>query len=159
MNKEDKLVKIHEKSIEELRREDDWINKNLSETKTKILTFLGGSLAILSFIFANDGFQCPNQMYGKILYLVGLIICFISISLLFIAIQPVSWQIPTEVKEHVNLSKKDYLLFLKYIKKTYIETINYNLPQYEKKQKLLTIAALLLVIGSMLLLIIKNFNY
>jgi len=157
MNKEDQLVKIHEKSIEELRREDDWLNKNFSEAKNKVLTFLGGGLAILSFIFANDGFNCPEEMYGKILYIGGLIICLIAISLLIIAVQPVSWQIPTEIKTHIRIKEKNYLSFLKNIKETYIETIKTNSPQYEKKQKFLRIAALLLIVGSMLLLIIKNF--
>lgn len=158
MTNEEQLVKIYEKSIEELRREDDWLNKNFSETKTKILSFLGGGLAILSFIFTN-GFDWPEEMYGKIFYVAGLIICLIAISLLFIAIQPTAWQVPGEIKEHIKIRNKNYLSFLRYIKGTYIETINKNSPQYEKKQMFLRISVLFLIIGSILLLIIKNFNH
>lgn len=158
MTKQDQSTEIYKTSIDELRRMHDEITNCYREAKTKILTFMGGDLAILSYLYSSGKLFFPKEVYGQIFYIVGLALCIFALTLLFLAIQPIPWTIPTERKKQRKIEQNEYLPYLIYTQETYLDAIENNLPLYEKKQKYLNIAVSSLVIGAVLLLIIKNFS-
>lgn len=148
-----------EASIEELRREFDWFHSNYSSVRSKVLIFLGAEFAFLSYFFGTNGFMIfPKELYGIILFFVGLIACIIALSLLLIAIQTVHWELPPESKVYRDLKFDRYIDYLLYTKNRYIESIAVNSAYCEHKHMLLNTAFIFLLLGVTLLMIIKNFS-
>lgn len=149
---------ILKESIDELRRMHDEVCDSYVLTRNKVLAFLAGGLALLSYLYSSGDLFIPEQVYGKIFYFVGVAFCVTSIGILFSAMQAVSWSIPTDIKRHKNIKQKKYIEFLEYIKDEYTESLSKNFIHCENKQKLLNSAVALLIAGAILLLVIKNFN-
>lgn len=167
MNKQIKpkeQVQMLEKGIEELRRTHDEITDAFSKARIKNITFIGANLATLSYLYSSNGsgnesLFIPEKIYGIIFYFAGLFLCLGSLLILVLALQPITWRIPTEMKKLKKLEYNSYLDFLKYVRNEYIEGLSINLPKHEKKQKYLNLASPLLIVGAILLLIIKKFNF
>ncbi len=157
MNSDEKNIAL-QLSIEELHRMYDEICENYTNTKNRILTFLAGSLGILAFLYGNGDLFIPAQNYGKIFYWLGLALYIIAISLLMIAVRPVNWDIPTDFKEHKELKYKNAMEFKEYIRDEYITSISSDNNHVTVKNRLLTTAFVLLVIGGIVLVVLKNFN-
>lgn len=143
-------------SIDELRRMNDELCSTYISIRNKTLAFIAGSFALLTYLYNGGDLFIPEQLYGKILYFIGLFLCLISIGILFLALHPVVWRMPTQSKSYKD--KRSYLGLLQYIRDEYIEGIGINISHCSNKQKLLNLAFNLLVIGAILLLVIKNFN-
>jgi len=156
MTKEEDQIKLYKLSIEELRRMHDEIASAYNNVKIKIITFIGGGLALLNYLYSNGELFIPKETYGRIFYLLGLTFCITALLILFLATQPVEWRLPTESKNHKN--HNIYLKFLKYVRKEYVEAISINTSHLGKKQKRLNLASSLLIVGTVVLLVIKNFN-
>lgn len=163
--KSDEIVKIHELSIEELRRTYDEICEHYSSARNRILTFFAGSLGFLGFLY-GDGINdaglnnifLPTELYGVIFYWMGLSAYLIAIGVLIIAIQPIPWIIPTDFKEHKNLRYSSFATFQEYVIDEYIQAITFNQANEEKKKRLFNIAFYLLTFGAIVLVVIKNFS-
>src|SRR4051812_24138100 len=74
-------------AIEEQRRVYDELNEATASIKIKILTLTGAGLALLTFLYANPSnlknpLFIPPQIYGKIFYIVGLILTLGSLGML-----------------------------------------------------------------------------
>lgn len=151
-------IQVHEKSIEELRRMHEEVCDIYKNIRTKTITFLGGGLALLSFLYGGGDLFIPKEIYGRIFYSVGFVFYMSSLFLLFLAAQPVLWRLPTKIKKHKEMKFSTYLEFLVYIKNEYTDALNINFAHNEKKQKYLNSATVLLASGAILLLIIKSFG-
>ena len=157
--KKEEEIKVYEKSIEELRRMHDEVTIMFNIAKVRIITFMGGGFAFLSFIYATKGeLFIPDETYGKIFYSLGLALCITALILLFIATRGVQWRIPTESKKHDRFDHKNYLEYLKYTKREYVEAFKINHSHNEKKQSYLNFASSLLMTGALILIVIRNFN-
>lgn len=159
-------IQIHEKSIEELRREYDEIALAFSRASTRALTFLGGGFAFLSYLYGYgttnglpNALFIPREIYGVIFYFFGLFSYIGALFFSFLAIRPVVWRTPAEREVNKDLSSfKTYLDYLQYCKNRYIDAIDHNLPLNERKQKRLNLSSLLLVVGVLVLIVLKNFQ-
>jgi len=156
MTKNEDQIQLLKLSIEELRRMHDEITNAYSNVKIKIITFIGGELALLNSLYSNGELFLPKEVYGRIFYLLGLTSCVVALLVLCLSIQPVLWRMPTESKKHRK--HKIYLDFLKYVREEYVEALSINKSHLGKKQDRLDLASSLLMIGAVILLIIKNFN-
>lgn len=154
-------VALLERSIDELRRMNDELSDSYNRIKTLTITFIGGSLAFLSFFYGsgNGGsLFIPDELYGQIIYALAVLFHGIGLSQLFLNTKPVIWHIPTDIKEHQALAFDSYAAFLQYCKEEYITTWNCNLKQHEKKQSTLHSSLTFLVISAIVLVIIKTFK-
>ncbi len=156
--KNEEKINILKLSVEELRRMHDELCDTYTSAKNKILAFLAGELGFLSYLYYGGNLFFPQQIYGQIFYFIGIALLLIALAILFIAVQPVVWVIPTETKVHKDSKYVSYENFLQYIKDQYVEAFLINNAHCSKKHKLLNMAFYLLVIGATLLSVIKNFN-
>ena len=74
MKKEDEKETL-KLSIEELKVMHDEICENYSNAKSKILFFLAGAFAFLSYLFTGKDLFIPDELYGAIIYFLGLALC------------------------------------------------------------------------------------
>ena len=142
-------------TIDELRRVYDWLCNAYGEVKVKILTFIGGDLAVLTFLYSDGNTFIPKQTYGQVFYFIGLGLTILGLGYLFSAIRPKYWEFPTE---HKDLEKMDFdseLEYLDYVKERYLYCYNIDIKVYEDKQKLLNTSFYLLIFGAIILTIIK----
>ncbi len=148
-------------SIDELRRTYDIISHTYGSIRTKILTFSGGGLALLTYLYRDgnrENINLPDQNYGVIIYFIGLVCIIVAIATLLYATLPVTWQFPTENKILKSMKFNSYIDFLKYTQGEYIDAISINVGHCEKKQKYLNFAFPLLIVGAILLVVIKSFQ-
>lgn len=129
-----------ELAISELQRISDTLNHSYDQTKIKVLTFLGAGLAILTYLYQGGDIFFPHQVYGMIFYCIGLGLTLAALTILFIALSPVTWYYPTELKDVQKFKFKNKTELLEYIKEEYINTITNNTVSYERKQTLLNIS-------------------
>ena len=59
-------------AIEEQRRVYDWLTGHYQQIRIKTLTFLGGGLTAMTFLYAGGGTFIPREIYGKIFYFLAL---------------------------------------------------------------------------------------
>jgi Ca2+/Na+ antiporter len=155
-----------EVAVDELRRAYDELDKDYDQVRVKALTFLGGGLALLTFLYSGKTHSgkvdlfIPHQVYGMVFYFGGLVFVLFAIALLFYTLKPVYFREPTENEEIEKLderhrTKNSYLVFLK---EEYSKCLEHNGDQYSQKQKLLNIAFFLLVTGAIILLVLKQFG-
>lgn len=156
MTKQEDQIQLLKLSIKELRRMYDKVWEIYSNVRIKIITFTGGGLAFLSYLYGDGESFFPKEPYGRALYLIGLALFIWALSILLLATQPVRVRLPTESKKHKN--HNNYLKFLEYVRKEYVEAIGINLSYSEEKHKKSDLGASLLLIGAILLLVIKYFK-
>lgn len=145
-------------NIEEQRRKYDEVCGNYASIKNRILTFLAGSLAFLAYLYGSGELFVPQETYGQIFYWLGFLLYIIAIIILFMAVQPVVWHLPTDTVNVDKLKVNTEEEYLEYVQNEYIECININKQYNEQKYRLLDMALKLLIIGGIVLVIIKNFN-
>jgi hypothetical protein len=158
------------KSIEELRRTHDEISDLYQRIRMRVLTYIGFGFALLTLLYGDGGNQpedkaeifnrlfIPSELYGIILYFLGLFLIIVAICILFLATQSVLWRIPTDFKELKELKYQNFLEFLEYIRDEYIEALKINKAHCEKKQRYLDTATFPLIFGAVLLIVINYFS-
>lgn len=149
---------VIELAIDELRRIYDSLNHNYDQVKIKILTFLGGGFALLSFLYAGGDLFIPNEPHGRIFYFAGLALILTAMVILFYALRPCTWYFPTEFKDLRKLDYKDKNSFLLYVKEEYLDSLIRNGESYELKQRLLNTATYQLIIGAIILVVLNQFG-
>jgi len=157
--KEKIQIDVLEIAIAEQRRVSDWISTNYEQVRVKILTFLGGGLGALTFLYSNGDLFIPGQVYGKIFYFAGLGMVIASLTILITSLRPRRWEFTIEDKELLRIHKVESKLeYLKYVRDKYMECYTINISAYEYKQKLFNISLYPLIFGVIILVIIKLFN-
>jgi len=145
-------------AIEELRRTYDKLDTAYDTARVKSLTFLGGGLAVMSFLYAGGDLFIPHENYGKIFYFTGIALVVTSLGTLFHALGSVVWKLPGEFRRLDRLDFRSETDFINYVKEEYIDCNTKNLDKYQRKQSYLNTASLQLVIGAIILLVLKNFG-
>lgn len=153
-------------TIEELRHTYDWVDGAFSRMRTKTLTFVGGGLATLTFLYAGGETFIPTQTYGKIFYFVGLGLLLGAIAtLLNVLLRKMSKEFSIEEKDIEAIefpSTKDFLeneeAYLKYVKDRYYFAYKMNVKVYEYCCKWQGRAFLPLLIGAIILAVLKIFG-
>lgn len=149
---------IIELAIVELRRTFDWVDAAYQRVKLKTITYLGGGLATLAFLYANGDTFIPKEAYGKIFYFIGLGLVLGALVLLFISMLPRYWEfsIDHQVIEKLEFkSKKEYLSNMK---EAYLSAYKHNLQVYEKNHKFLSYGFYPLIFGVIILVVLKLFG-
>ena len=149
---------VLEIAIAEQRRVYDHLCESYQHVKIKILTFLGGGLALLTFLYSDGTTFIPPQVYGRIFYFIGLTLLVSALIMLFVAIRPTYWEVPTE---SVDLRKLDYDSpkdYLNYVKERYLICWDINRKAFQTKQKLLDFAFYPLIFGAIILVVLKIFK-
>jgi hypothetical protein len=150
------LLKI---ALEELRLTYGRLNEAYARARAKILTFLGGGLALMSYLYAGGDFFFPPQIYGRIIYCIAFVLAILGLGLLFYALGTIFWRVPTE--QHYKKMLADHPTkddFLEFLVDEYVQSLAGNIPKYEKKHMLLNLAFFCLTSGAIILLILKSFG-
>lgn len=145
-------------TIEELRRTLDWLSDAYDKVNTKILTFLGGGLAALTFLYASGDLFFPAEFYGQIFYVIGLVGMVSGIVMLFISLWPRVWEFTIDSEDLNDMNFNDYTHYLQYVKQNYMKAYKSNSNCYQKKHRLLHRAFIPLVIGAIILVVLKIFG-
>lgn len=153
-------------AIEELRRTLDWVDSAFVRMRNKTLTFVGGGLATLTFLYANGNTFIPAQTYGRIFYFFGLgLLLAAIITLLTVLLKPMHTEFSIEnddIEAIAFPSAKDFLkseeAYLMYTKERYYKAYTMNLRAYEYCCKWQQRAFLPLLIGGIILAVLKIFG-
>lgn len=146
-------------AIQEQHRVYDWISVAYEQVRVKILTFLGGGLASLTFLYSGGDLFIPKQVYGDIFYFAGLTMVLVALMVLVFSLKPLYWQFPTDSKDLTKIKKyRSKLEYLEYVKESYLECYTTNISAYNYKQKLFNISLYPLIFGVIILVVIKLFK-
>lgn len=150
---------VLEIAIEEQRRVYDDLSQSYDHAKIKVLTFLGGGLALLTYLYStsNDLFV-PQELYGQIFYFAGLTLIIGALGNLLSALRTSPWEVPTESKELRKINGSDSRLdYLRYTRDRYLACWDNNIKVYESKQRTLNISFMPLILGAIILIVLKTF--
>lgn len=146
-------------TIEEQRREYDLLNEAKHQVATKTLTLAGAGLALLTFLYSSGDLFVPNELYGKVFYIVGAFLTIGAVCVLLYATKPSGrWELPPETSRLENLDDKDERKYLEYVKDRYLTCYNLNAKHYQTKQRLMNTSFYPLVFGAIILVTIKIFG-
>jgi len=155
------LKDSEELSIEELRRKYDKICSDYNSLRTRVLAFLGGVLALITFLFGGSkDFPPPDQLYGKIFYFTAIGLLIVTFIILFRCASSILWASPVERKEIASL-KKRYRTnrdFLEYVRNEYLEALDDCISKQNARALDFDIAIKCLFIGGIILMVIKFTN-
>lgn len=156
---------ILELTIEELRGTSEWVNDAYQRIKAKTVLFLGGGLALLTFLYADGDTFIPPDTAGKIFYFCGLSLLVGALVALFASLWHRRWEfsitgddiekIGKEPRETFLVSRKAYL---DYVMRQHLKAYKKNLITYESNHKLLNVAFYPLVIGAIILVVLNIFG-
>lgn len=146
----------HELLLEELRIIYSRLDEALSTAKTRILTFLGAGLALLSYLYGSGSLFIPEQRYGVVLYFIGLGLVIAGMGFLLRGLRTSFWSVPLETKLLKMHRYKTHLELLEELIDEYTECLTSNIVRYEAKVSSLNSGFFSLLCGAILLLVIKN---
>jgi hypothetical protein len=149
-------TEVHEIALEELRIIYGRLDDSMSTIKIRILTFLGGGLALLSYLYSGENLFIPEEPYGKVFYFFGLGLIVSGICLLLHALKPSYWAVPIESKLTKLHNQKTRTEILSLLVEEYVESMVGNIARYEKKVPYLTTGFFQLLCGGTILLVIRN---
>lgn len=147
---------VLELALEELRNIYNRLDGSYDLARTKILTFLGAGLALLSYLYGGGDLFIPDERYGKVLYFIGLGLVIASVTLLLHSVRPVQWAVPIETEMRKMLRTKQRIDMLELLVEEYVECMESNIPKYERKMVYLNSAFTQLLCGGIILLVIKS---
>lgn len=144
-------------AIEEIRRTNDWLTHAYDTVKSRSLTLIGGALGLLVFLYASNGIFFPKEVYGQILYIIGLGLMIFALGLLFLATVGRHWEFSLESRDLEKMDFKDYDHFLAYVKERSLYAYRCNKSAYDKAQMLSAMALKPLLAGAIILIVMKIF--
>lgn len=149
---------ILEVTIDELRRTLDWLNAAYDTVKTKTLTFMGGGLALLTFLYANGDIFFPHETYGRIFYIIGFASVIGALIMLFFSMLPRIWEFSIDSNDLEDMNFEDKNHYLQYVKSNYMRAYKRNAKTYGKNHKVLNLSFFPLVLGAIILIVLKIFG-
>jgi|GEM_PF-1498339 len=149
---------ILEVTIDELRRTLDWLNTAYDTVKNKTLTFMGGGLALLVFLYTGGDIFFPNEIYGQIFYAIGLALVIGALVMLFFSLLPRVWEFSIDSKDLDDMNFVDKNHYLQYVKGNYMTAYRCNLKTYQKNHRVLNLSFFPLIIGAIILVVLKIFG-
>ncbi|MDB5185996.1 MAG: hypothetical protein JWL85_519 [Candidatus Saccharibacteria bacterium] len=159
-------IRSLELALEEQRRDHEVFARLYEEAKTKNFTFLAAALALLGFLYGvtpdtahtlAEKLFIPKEPYGVIIYFLSLAAFLGSIGALLFALKPLPWSTSYDNDQEEDLIK-DYEGYLQYMKKCYLRASHINIKSYSKKQIMLNMSFIPLLVGGILLLLLKTFG-
>lgn len=145
-------------TIEEIRRTLDWLEKAYASVKNKTLTFMGGGLALLTFLYSGGNLFFPHEFYGRVFYVTGLILVLGALVMLFFSMLPRRWEFTIDRKDIQDMNFQDYEHYLQYVVSNYLTAYEQNLTTYNKNHKVLNLSFYPLVFGAIILVVLKIFG-
>lgn len=150
-------ISINRVAIEELRRSIDVLNRSDDKLRFKNLTFIAAAFAVLTYLYGSGDLFIPPQIYGRILYFIGLSFLLTSVIIFLMELRPYRWELTTEIKQLKSIKQSTESDYLEYVKAEYISTFTANAGVYEKRHSWIQLGFILLIVGGFTLIIIKTF--
>lgn len=150
-------VPVLQATIAEQQRVYDELVESKRQVNIKTLTLGGAGLALFTYLYTGGDLFIPDEIYGRILYVIGAVLALGAEGVLLFAIKPSGrWELPTESEHKLkNLSETSERDYLEYIKDRYIYCFKHNSKHYSKKQRLMNLSFFPLVFGAIILVAIK----
>lgn len=162
---------VLEVAVTEQRRLHDELSSSFKGLRTKILTFIGAILALLTFLYAGasaagsdeasvrERLFIPQELYGVIFYFVGLVCLVYALAKLIHGARPgARWHAPLELQDYELLSGKDKQKFLLHLKDDYVRTTKENLRTHAEKSEAVQGSFYPLLLGAILLVVLRYFQ-
>jgi len=155
-----------ELGLEEQRRDHEVFNTLYTQVKTKNFTFLAAALALLGFLYGTtpanastlaEKLFIPQEPYGVIIYSLSLAAFLFAIGVLLFALRPQPWSTAYDNNQEDCIAD-DYERYLEYMKKCYLQASAMNMDSYKRKQNMLDISFVPLLVGGILLLLLRTFG-
>lgn len=146
-------------ALEEQRREYDELTAMKNAVAVKTLTLTGAGLALLTYLYGGGNLFFPQELYGRVFYIVGALLTVGSVSVLLFATKPTGkWELPPQDVDLEELTEDDEREYLEYMKRRYLTCWNLNSKYYNMKQRLMNMSFYPLVFGAIILVVIKIFG-
>ena len=160
-------------AIEEQRRFHDELTSSFRGLRLKILTFIGGILALLAFLYANppaptnghtklttqQRLFIPHALYGQIFYVMGFGLLIFALAKLIHGARPNSlWYVPFETDDYESLNENDETKYLVSLKDEYVKCMKANKEEHATKSNALRDAFYPLLIGAIMLIVLRYFQ-
>lgn len=161
-------IKTLKAYIEEQRRFHDELTRSYEMLRTKIVTQIGGTLALLAFLYAGaldttkttlERLFIPPELYGKIFYYLGLFFILYSLGKVIHGARPNGvWTVAYQSQDNKpveSMAHKDYLIKLK---NDYDKARADNAVQYSKKYEAYKDAFYPLLAGAIIMIVLRYFQ-
>lgn len=164
-SKEDR-VRVLELELEEQRHDYGATLRFYEQARVKNISFLAAALALLTYLYGTvpDGHASlrqrlfiPIQPYGVIVYFIGLALFITAVVLLVYALRSRTWHTAYD-NDQEECVTESYERYLQYMHKRYLTISRLNGATYAKKQGLLEMSLLPLLVGGIVLLVLKIFG-
>lgn len=155
VEKDDDRLQVLELSLDELRIIYSRLDRAVSHLRTRIVTYLGAGLALLSWLYRDDLF-IPDERYGKVFYFLGLGLMVSGLGALLHALKPNSWSVPIESKLSKISRSNSKLILIELLVEEYVESMHSNISRYERRVPYYYTGFMQLLCGGILLLVIKS---
>lgn len=165
MTAEENEIRSLELALTEQRRDYDILHSLHEAVKIRNITFLAAAFGVLAYLYAgNSGGDLkeklfiPGQPYGVILYSAGLLLLLAAVAGFMVAlIKNRAWHTAYDNEQEEDLLK-DYVKYLRYMKKRYSKVSKINGDCYEKRRYLLNNSFIALILGATILVLLKTFG-
>lgn len=163
-DKEDKIKSL-ELEIEEQRRDYDSLDKMYESARAKNYTLLAAAFTLLGFLYGTSPQEhtlrlklfIPKESYGVVVYAVAASLFLFALILLLFATKANKWSTAYDNNQEDSV-KSTYEGYLKYMKKRYLYCSGVNGNSYSRKQFLLDMSYMPLLVGGILLVVLKIFS-
>jgi len=136
----------------------DSMSQSLDNVRTRSLTFLGGEIAIISFLFTTGSFSNAQGILNIAFLCLGVVLLLTAFFLLLWILQPSSWGYPPDTKDTRDLTDRfcgSKLKYLRYMKSEYEEFIRCGVKAINLRSALFAWAIRALSAGILILLVLK----
>ena len=171
-NDEEPSLKVLKVAVNEQRRFHDELTGSFRGLRTKIITFIGAILALLTFLYAGatttkvpetrstvDRLFFPSELYGQIFYLVGLTCLIYALAKLVHGAKPdAQWSVPFEQSDFASLKDTDERVYLEKLKDEYVKATDNNLRMHAKKSEAMKDSFYPMLVGGILLVVLRYFQ-
>ncbi|HYH74510.1 MAG TPA: hypothetical protein VD735_00965 [Candidatus Saccharimonadales bacterium] len=164
-------VEVLRIAVDEQRRFHDELTASFSSLRSKILYFIGATLAVMTFLYAGassasgegagvrERLFIPDELYGLIFYFVGLACLLYALAKLVHGAKPdARWRVPFEQEEYATLAEQDEKAYLIKLKDEYVKATAHNLKVHAKKGESITSSFYPLLVGAILLVALRYFQ-
>lgn len=158
------IIRSLELALDEQRRDFDYLDRLYERAKIKNITFLAAAFALLAYVYTGNNplslrtrLFIPEQVYGIVLYIIGLSLFLTAIIMLLSALRPQLISTAYDNNQE-SILLQDYEQYLQYMSRRYLLASKINGQAYARLQNLLNLSFMPLVGGGILLLLLKTFG-
>jgi hypothetical protein len=154
--------------IHEQQRFHDELTGSFHKIGTKIITYIGATLALLVFLYSGaldsakptlDRLFIPDELYGKLFYFLGLFLVLYALTRLIHGSRPGGhWTVACNSSDLTTVESMTDTEYLVKLKNDYDEARIANAKEHTKKYEALRDAFYPLLLGATIMIVLRYFQ-